>query len=376
MKMRNTIAALGLAAAALSPAAAQAAWTKAFLINWMEPAFYYGGPDTGSAIALGTDCPKGVNTMDWDKLLITSYRSPQRIAEINNPEYSRPMFLSHLAFRGPKKENVYENPTSVPDPGLIVVEGKLAEGLDLDDNPNTGFTGLDGTKGVDNAFYKVAGCTDFYRGKHRQAFSNKNVNEQMSSYMTLVAVISGAGSDPMNDDNVGIYTSRDQATKDPTGEFTPDYSYRIDPKDQTVFKAKITNGVLEATERPQITVRFSSKRNPARMKTELLNSKVRWEMQPDGTIKGLIAGYRDFRKLYVEMHVSSYIIPAAQTENLGHFSLPGMFYAMRREADGLPDPVTGKNRGLSSVYRVNMIPAFVIAPEGDRPAAAQVFAAK
>jgi len=373
----KAIAAFGLAATVLAPASAMA-WSKSYLVTWFEPAFYFGGPESGSPTAEGTDCPKGVNAMDWDKELITAYRPASRVAELRSPEYSRPIFLTHLGFRGPNKENVYENPTSIADPGLLLVEGKIAEGFNLDNNPNTGFTGVNGEKGVDNIFYKLAGCTDWYRGKPQEANTNLRSNREMQPFMTLVVVMSGE-KDPMNDDNaqIGIYTSRDLAAKDPTGEFAADYSFRIDPNDQSIFKAKITNGVVEAVDRPKIRVRYSTRRNPSRTMTEFYQSKIRWEIRPDGSVSGLIGGYRDWRQLYLEMNVSSNIVPAAQTENLGHFSLPGMFYAMRREADGLPDPVTGKNRGISSVYRVNMIPAFVIAPEGDRPAqAAQVFVAK
>jgi len=358
--------ALGAGALALSPAAAMA-WTKSFLVTWMEPAFYYGGPDNGSAIALGTDCPTGVNTMDFEKLLATPYRSKAELERVFSPEFERQRFNSNVGFRGPNRENVYESPTTVPDPGLIEMTGKLAFGFDLDDNPNTGFTGVDGAMGVDNGFYKVVGCTDFFRGKPREAFSNKNVNEQMQSHMTLIVVMSGEGADPMNDDdvNVGIYSSKDQATKDPSGAFTRDYSFKIDPTDQSVFKAKSVNGVVEAVDRPTITVRFSSKRNPAKNNTILYLGKARFQLQPDGSATGLIAGYRDWRDLYIEMHGVGHTRPAAQTETLGHFSLPGMFYSLRRNADGLPDPVTGKKRGISSVYRLDMIPAFAINPKGD-----------
>jgi len=362
-----------LAAAALMPATAHA-WTKTFQVSWIEPAFYYGGPESGSPVAKGTDCPAGVHEMDWEKLLSSAYTKEQ-IATITDPEYSRPMFLTHLGFRGPNKEWVYESPTSVPDPGMTLVTGKIAEGFDLDDNPKTGFTGIDGQQGVDNVYYKLLGCSDYYRGKARESYRAKSTNDGMSLAMSLLVVISGE-KDPMNDDNVtvGIYGSKDRPAKDGAGNLVPDYSFKVDPNDQTVFKAKVTNGVIESVGRPSMAISYNARVMPSRIKTILYQSKVRFEPQPDGTMRGMLGGYVDLKKLYLEHNVSSYVITASQTENLGHINMPGLFYAMRREADGLPDPATGKNRGISAAYRMELIPAFVIDPgNGKAVNVAQLF---
>jgi len=362
-----------LAAAALAPATAQA-WTKTYQISWIEPAMYYGGPESGSPVAAGADCPNGVQTMDWVKILTPAY-SQADIAKITDPEYSRPMFLSHLGFRGPNKEWVYESPTSVPDPGMMLVTGKIADGFDLDNNSKTGFTGPDGTAGVDNVYYKLLGCTDYYRGKVRQSYRAKSTNDGMSLVMSLVLVVSG-DKDPMNDENatVGIYASQDRPMKDAAGELMPDFSYQVDPADQTIFKAKVVNGVIESVDRPTISIRYNARVMPSKIKTILYQGKVRIEPQPDGTMRGMLAGYVDLRSLYKEMTVSNYVTTASQTENLGHINLPGLFYAMRREADGLPDPATGKNRGISSAFRMELIPAFVIDPKDGKPVrVAQLF---
>jgi len=184
--------------------------------------------------------------------------------------------------------------------------------------------------------------------------------------------------DPMNDDNVtvGIYASKDDSVKDAVDKVAFDYTFRIDPDPayQSLFKAKITNGVVESTERFKLNTHDVTD-NDATPHLVVEEAMVRWEMQPDGGMKGLIGGYRDYWEFYREMANVGNTGLAAIREANGHWSLPAWYYAMRRKADGLKDPVTGQNRGLSVAYRYNMIPAYVVDPNGaKRVEAAQNFA--
>jgi len=376
MSRSSSLMACAAGAALLVPAAAQA-WTRSYLVEWIEPAFYYGGPENGVSTSIGTDCPKGINPeMDWDKQLLTGYRDKTKVAEIHNAEYPRRMFLAHLGFRGPRRDNVYENPTTIPDPGLIEVEGKIAEGFDLDGNPNTGFTSPSGQQGVDNAFYKVSGCINFYRGKPRDGFIFKYSNEAMQNgAVTMVMVMSG-DKDPTNDDDVtiGLYTSQDQMVKDAGGLIANDYSFKIDPKStsESIFKAKIKDGVLESVDRPLITLfynfRFATPREPV----ELFQSMARFEFKPDGSAQGQIGGYREFIKHYREVSSRDDTENYGTAESLGRYNVPAWYYALRREADGLPDPLTNKNLGISTAYRLYLKPAFVIAPDSTKQVTAPI----
>jgi len=388
MTMRRLLCATA-AVAILAPGAALA-WTKSFVVEWMEPAFLYGGPaENGAPDSKGADCPNGINPeMDWQKLLTKSYRSSEEVSEIRHPEYragGQQAFYRHLGFRGPNRENVYENPTAGGDPGFIEVTGKTAEGFDLDGDPKTGFTGVDGTPGVDNAYYKVSGCTWRWRAAHRKGVDSIAFNEnmRMGGWSTLV-VLSGDGTDPMNDADVtvGIYNTTDRMVKDAVGEIAPNYTFRIDPnpKFQSVFKAKVTNGVVETTAPTFIrTHDFTNSRTYNGL--ELYRGKAKWTMNPDGTMAGLIGGYRDWFAAY-EVNATG-MRPFGDTastgvrENLGHVDLAAWYFSLRRNADGLPDPRTGVNRGISSAYRMHMLPAFVVTPSADQYVAkAQIFAAK
>jgi len=84
-------------------------------------------------------------------------------------------------------------------------------------------------------------------------------------------------------------------------------------------------------------------------------------------MQGLIGGYRDWFNHYIEMAADGRTTGAAIHENIGHLTLPGLYHALRRNADGLPDPVTGANMGMSMVVDVRLIPAFVWTPDNTRP---------
>ncbi|MAK60202.1 MAG: hypothetical protein CMK09_04425 [Ponticaulis sp.] len=68
------------------------AWTKSFVVDWFEPAFYFGAEE-GDNVP-GTDCPAGaIPEMDWRKELKTSWRTDEEINNILNPEDpKRPQF--------------------------------------------------------------------------------------------------------------------------------------------------------------------------------------------------------------------------------------------------------------------------------------------
>jgi len=371
--------ALGTLAAAATFPSVSHAWTKSYILEWFEPAFYYGGGESGSGIVPGTDCPTGVNkAMVWrDHLARFGLRDKARIDEITSAEYPREMFKTHWPFRGPNKDNVYENPTIVPDPGLVEVTGKLAEGIDLDGDPTTGFTGVDGEPGVENNYYKVSGCIKNFRGPPRTAFRFTINNEYMRNGAFQTVIVMSGDKDPMNDDDVtiGVYSTNDRMVKDTAGNITADYTYRVDPNPayQTVFKAAIKDGVVKTPD----SFFFRTHDNSVDAKynqLKLYKARVKWVMNADGSMTGVVGGYRDFFETYIEKaHRPSY---AGTNEDTGNFNMIGWYNSLRRNADGLPDPKTGKNRGISTVYRMSMAPAFVVTPDADkRVEVAEVFEA-
>jgi len=362
-------ACLVLIAALGSTAALAEDWSKSFVIDWWSNASYYGAKEVNEP---GTDCPAGTNPEnDWEKLLSEAGYKGDELKSLLDPENRQRTRFYGL--RGPNRIDVYKNPTSVRDPGLVGVTGKIAYGFNLDGNEKTGgFQTPQGEKGIDNQFYRTVGCWQSFRGP--RGVTGKYSNDGMrDGVYTIVFVASGSGADPMNDDNVdlGIYLAQDAIVKDANGEVARDYSFRVnpDPRFQSVVKARTRNGVLETTHGQDIKMRDAA--TPPMFSKELLlyAARLRFEIKPDGALEGYLGGYRDWRTIYKGWAGAGVI-----HEMVTHIQLPGLWYALERNADYKPDPQTGKNTAISMAYFVHAVPAFVITPDGQqRVSRAQLF---
>jgi hypothetical protein len=340
----------------------QSAWSRSYVVEWYEPAFYYGANEGTNAA--GTDCPAGtVPEMDWRKVLKTSYRTDAEVEKILDPE--NPQRARVGGIRGPNRENVYEKPWAVPDPGLRPVTGDRAFGFDLDGDAKTGFKGLDvagqpnGSRGIDNEYYRAVGCLMAWRGPTREGHHAKYVNDGMrDGRYTLVMIISGDGPDWRNDPNVrvGFFSSRDKMVKDANGAIAHDYTFRItpDPKYQSVVAARTRDGVIETAQPVEIVTRSLD-----RLPLVLKDGRLRFEIQPDGALVGIIGGYRNIDDYYSEWAAGGSIFELTM-----HINIPAYWYALQRSADGLFDPALGRYTGISSAYRVYAKPAFVVSANG------------
>jgi len=342
---------------------AAAAWTKSYVVDWYEPAMYYGGKDD-KVNDPGTDCPTGTNKeIDWVKVLVKAGYTEAEAKWLRNPENpsrSPVHGQNQMAFRGKNRENVYTNPESYPDPGLVSVVGELTEGFNLDDNAATGYPSPTGEKGIDNNFYRAFGCLKGYRGSPRQSTGALSANDTMhNGEWTILVVVHGAGKDPMNDANVdvGFYMSSNKLVKDGNGNVARDYTFRIKPsKLEGIFKAYTSKGViLSKTATPEVWTR-----DPGLARDlQLLRARLKLEMKPDGTLAGYVGGYRPWRTVY-----TSYVnVRGPVIEVLGWFELPSIYYALKRNADYSPTGPKGEKTHISYAMRVNAIPAYVATPD-------------
>ena len=180
---------------------------------------------------------------------------------------------------------------------------------------------------------------------------------------TIVIRISG-NKDPMNDDDatLEIGYSPDQIVKDARGNVGIDYSYRLLHSEQyTKLKARIKDGVAETEQSdihmPQIAW-FENQIRDAFFR----QGKIRVVPNADGTAAGLVGGYRDFRALYTQNAFAQSGGVQGVREHEDHVAL---YYALRRNADGMFNAKTGRYDGISSAYRMKLVPVFVVEP--DRP---------
>ena len=346
-------------------------WVRGFAIDNYEPAFYY-GCKPGTTDEPGADCPKGTNPdNDYKTVLKTSWRSDDQINAVVkgasagfDPNGPTSKLLRYRGFR----ENIetYINPFAAPDPGMQEVTGKTAEGFNLDGNAKSGgFTSPSGEKGVDNAFYRAWGCLMSFRGTPYHAYMSQRANDKMVDGMyTMVMRVSGNG-DPMNDDNaiLEVGYSPDHLAKDPNGHVVDGYSFRIAKSAQyTRLRARIHNGVVETEQVANLYVPAFAWAESNRGEADFHKGKIRLVIDADGNASALIGGYRDWRDLYGK---DTFNVPSGGStrETYTHQNQIAAYYALKRNADGLPDPKTGRNTGISAAFRVTAKAAFVVDPK-------------
>ncbi|WP_156466987.1 MULTISPECIES: hypothetical protein [unclassified Phenylobacterium] len=277
------------------------------------------------------------------------------------PPVQRPALPPDGLPRGKDWANVYADPTASPDSGFVEVAGKVGEGINLDGDPRTGFASPAGEKGVDNRFYKALGCWKFYRGAAGESPSFVTANNRMrDGGWTMVVVVSGAGDDPMNDDQVrmGVFMSADTLVKDGTGNVAKDYTFRIRPHAdyEALFEGKIANGRLTTAATPRAFLRDAGFGRGL----ELLQARADLQLQADGTLKGYIGGYRPFQAIF-----EGFLDHHGWTiESNTGVELPALWYALRRNADYSPTGPLGPKTHISFALRVQAAPAYVTDPEG------------
>jgi hypothetical protein len=348
-----------------------AKWTKSYVIEWNEPAMYYGAK-TG-VIDPGTDCPQGTNPeINWVKVMVAAgytLEEAQWLLSPANPSRSPNHGQNQMAFRGKDRANVYVNPTSTPDPGLVGVSGTIGEGINLDGDETTGFTSPTGEKGIDNNFYQACGCWKTYRGPQRKSSGAQTFNDPMrNGAWTMVIVVTGEGADPLNDDKVmvGFYMSNDKMVKDGNGNIARDYTFRIAPhaKYEGILPAKTVNGKIISTAPADIMLR-----DPAYNRDlELLRARVSLEMKADGSLAGYVGGYRPWRPIYQGWVNARGVV----IEVLTWVQLPAVYYALRRNADYSPAGPGGEKTHISYALRVEALPAFVMTPDASQELTAVV----
>ncbi len=346
------------AALTVAVANSAAAWTKTYVVEWIEPANYFAPHDPAavSAEAPGFDCPNGVTQdPDYPKLLIEVGHDPDSVQKLYDPEVRNAPGFDRSIFsnRGRKGENVYSQPWAAIEHPYPLVEGDKAYGFDLDNNPNTGFTGIDGTPGVDNNWYKVTGCVGYFRGRPRDSGGFKYSNESMhNGRFTILMTLQGE-QDLRNDSaaTLTFKTSPDPLIRDAMGGIAADYSFRVEPKPEfeSTVPVVIKDGVIEIAE-PQ-TIVLRDWKHPIPL--TLFNGQLRFQITDNENLEGTVGGYRDWQ---LQWRYWSHYIP----ELVVKLDMPSYWYALRRYADGQPDATSGEMTAISSAYNIWAVPAFAV----------------
>jgi len=376
-------AAVALTGGMAMPATA-APWVKGYVVGTYEYAFRYGGRadfSRGAEIEPGIDCPHGSSIHfandTQTKLAVPrqKWRSQQEIDWIAKPpglDQVRAPVLTRfhiwnraVAYRGYNKTiETYVNPWATDDPGQPQVTSRIGDGFNLDGKIKANdFVSPDGERGIDNNLYRAWGCDAPWRGNGNATLDLRANDKMQEGLYTMVLRVSG-NQDPMNDSDatVEIGYSPDKIVKDARGGIAVDYSYRILQSAQyTKLKAKIKNGVVETEQvehmhTPRIAWFYDQTGD-----TNFTKGKIKLNLSADGMSgTGLLGGYRNWRELYTE---NTFAQDGGQQGIREHEDHVGLYFALRRNADGMYNQKTGKYDGISTVYRVKMASAYVVDPD-------------
>ncbi len=331
--------AAGVTLAAMVQPAAAAPWERGFVVATYEYAFRYGGRagfTKAGEIEPGSDCLHGstvhfANDKNTEAAIRQPFRSqyeieviarPPGLDHVRSPDNTRfHIWNRAIAYRAWKRGiQTYVNPWAAEDPGQPEVTGKIATGFNLDNNPDTGgFVAEDGEKGIDHALYRAWGCYAPWRG-----------------------------------------------------DVAADYSYRIVKSEQyTKLKSRIRNGVVETQQvetlhAPRLAWFYDHAGD-----ADFRKGRIRLVIGENGDATGLIGGYRNWREIYTE---NTFAQDGGQQGIREHEDHIALYYAMKRNADGMPDPATGEKMGISSTYRITAKPAYVV--DAQKPVGVTVIAAE
>jgi hypothetical protein len=370
-----------MAAMAAQPASA-APWVRGYVVGFYEFAFHYGGRsdyERGAEIQPGIDCPHGstvhfANPTEAAKAFsLQSWRSKQQVEAIANPPDTGDsraqaglyyyVYHANSNFRGYRPDiQTFVNPFAADDPGEFEVTSRIGEGFNLDGKIKPAdFVSPDGEAGIDNGLYRAWGCDAAWRGNGNATMTLRANDKMQEGLFTVVVRLSGNG-DPRNDDaaTLEIGYSPDKIMKDARGNTGADYSYRILKGPQyTKLKARIKDGVVE-TEQADIHMPEIAWFPNQNRDADFHQGKIRLVLHSDDTAEGLVGGYRDWRALYAQHTFAQSGATQAVRE---HEDPVALYYAMRREADGMFNPKTGRYDGISTAYRLRLAEAFVVDPE-------------
>jgi len=333
--------------------------TSSFVFSWFYPAHYY-GDDT---------CPDGLNpTPDvFFKRDLKILGIPQaKVDAMFNKDYTNQnernatQWIQFAATRGNGRDSVYQHPTTVPDSHLKGATGRFGYGFNLDHkgagSPHSFEDPETHVQGVNNELFRTLGCIQVYKG----SVLHKPPLEPEFRWVVSRPIM-GAWLISINGDltkngqvTVTIETSIDPvAAQDANAHVRSDMTFRVAsrPTSRNVLHGRIKDGVI-TTDPATFLMACDVYIQPQYV---FHDARLRLRVKPDGTLEGLLGGYQPWHDVYWSHAKVGYI-----DERGFGIDAPALYYALRRNADAYPDPKTGQNSAISTAYRFEAVPAFIV----------------
>ena len=328
-----------------------------FLITNSAQAFRYD--------EMGEDCPMGFEPTTEENFLntLTSTERERLLRPEHAQEYGRRWRGDFIT--GPGGTNVCNNPKSFLNdprhPAYTGVQSSVAYGFNLDGTvdgratptscAHEKFKGLSGESAVDNQLYRALGCSKSWR------LQPDSGGRHFDSYLIELRGLN----DLQNDDfvEVGIYSTDDVSMRSQTGEHLPNQSFQVTPNSRwrTQTQGRIVDGMLTTDVIDVMYLRWKIPLTGAfgmASEFEFRDARFQLSLRPDGTVKGLLGGYRPVENIATRYRCCRTAATAGNNDCASeHKTLVAM-------ADGYPDPETGLCTMISTAQNVEGIKAFVM----------------
>ena len=246
--------------------------------------------------------------------------------------------------------------------------GKTAPGINLDGKvgPHDFTDPRDGETGVDNQLFRAIGCVNNYRDNYELNIITTKWRTQ-HNFNRMLFVLTDVD-DLVNDDDVTLTTYRglDKLMTDSTGQnFLPGGSQRIDMRWGKEFiqkfHAKIKDGVLRTDAQPLRIPEMAAFEDVSVFPFKSAQFKLKINTDK---AEGVLMGYVDIDPWYAMLNEGW----ATHHQSYGQESAPSLYRALRRLADGFPDPKTGEMTAISGGLDLKFSQVFVSFPEGQTAA--------
>ncbi len=362
--MRLLPLATGLLAASTVSFAASAADTRGFVLDWFHIATLSGDES----------CPDGLYPLSetfYTRELNRLGYAPDEIEELLK-DFPNGGYMEPIINRGRidgKPVNVYAYPWSQPDPEVTLVTGKRAYGFNLDGqvSENDFIEPETGEDGIDNQLYRALGCFQSYTGVLPERPGLHQIYWDIQRDYMPAWLIEVTGIDDFQNDDavqIGFYRAFGPVKRDATGNVRADTTMWVDPDPrlQNVVSARIENGEVKTNG----AFEFRMLGNPMFMaEYRLNNAQARFHFTEEGRLHGVLAGYQP----WMDVYYGNFGSQGWATEHSAGVDFPGAYYALKKLADGEPDPETGENTAISGSFWIEAVPAFLMRRDNEVAAA-------
>ena len=132
---------------------------------------------------------------------------------------------------------------------------------------------------------------------------------------------------------------------------------RQDDKLETILEGRSRDGVITARADGPVWMR-----GPDARELKLVEAQLRLTMKEDGTLSGLMGGYRPWLPIYEGLVAAR----GPVVEALTWVQLPDIYYALRRHADYSPTGPGGEKTYISYNMQIDAAQAYVMTPDASR----------